>query len=288
MRVAYLGPEGTFTHEALLAARNHGGRPGEAEEPVAEMPAPTIRAAIMAVQQDEADAALVPIENSLEGAVTVTLDTLALEATDVWIAGEIVHPISQCLIARREQDPESLQVVLSHPHASAQCARFLRERCPSAEIRAVSSTAQAVRQVAGSEHAWAALGPRAAAELYGCQVLAQGVEDEEGNETRFAWLTRRSAARTEAAADRSAIVFWGPGAEAPGWLVRCLSEFAYRAVNLTRIESRPLRQGLGSYMFFLDLDGGVEDPAVAEALDALRGHVEVLRVLGSFRLQRTE
>lgn len=289
MRIAYLGPEGTFTHEALLACLS-GMRVPSGAEP---MPLPTIHEAIMTVQEGRAGGALVPIENSLEGSVNVTLDTLALEALDVRIAGEVVHPISQCLIARPGQRLAELTAVLSHPHASAQCAGFLRRRLPGVEVRPAASTAEAVRIVSGSDEPWGALGPRAAAALYGCEVAAEGVQDAAGNETRFAWLTRRDgpptgapAARGEApgetVAAKTAIVFWGPGAEAPGWLVRCLSEFAYRAVNLTRIESRPLRQGLGSYMFFIDLEGAAEEPAVAEALQALGAQVEVLRVLGSF------
>jgi prephenate dehydratase len=278
MRIAYLGPEGTFTHAALLASQ-----PGERQELLA---AATIHEAIMAVQAGAVDEALVPIENSLEGSVNVTLDTLALEAPDVRIVAEVVQPVSQCLIARPGRGAGELRLILSHPQASAQCAAFLRSALPGVEVRAASSTAGAVQAVAASPEPWGALGPRAAAELYGCAVVAEGVEDDPGNETRFAWLARREAPLQRSAPGggpvKTALVFWGPGAEAPGWLVRCLSEFAYRAVNLTRIESRPLRQGLGSYMFFLDLEGEESEPPVAEALEALRGQVQTLRVLGSF------
>jgi prephenate dehydratase len=138
--------------------------------------------------------------------------------------------------------------------------------------------------VAEREDPWAALGTEVAAERYGCLVLLRGVEDGPGNETRFVWLAAGEAAISdvEAVGWKTSIVFWGVGSDAPGWLVRCLSEFAERGVNLTRIESRPRKQGLGSYMFFLDLEGRADDPSVTGALEGLRNHVAVLRLLGSF------
>jgi prephenate dehydratase len=142
--------------------------------------------------------------------------------------------------------------------------------------------------VAGHAGPWAALGTRLAADRYGCRVLRTGVEDGPENETRFVWLARGddraapAAAEREGSAWKTSTVFWGVGSDAPGWLVRCLAEFADRGVNLTRIESRPRKQGLGNYMFFLDLEGRDSDPNVAAALDGLRRHVEMLRILGSF------
>jgi prephenate dehydratase len=302
MRVAYLGPEGTFTQEALIASV------GEADLNL--VPLATIHDAVMAVQDGSVDRALVPIENSLEGSVNATLDALAIEADDVTIVGEVIHPIRQCLIARTEIGLSQIEVVVSYPHASAQCARFLRRHLPDAELLAGSSTAEAVRTVAASERPWAALGNRLAAQRYGCRVLRAGVEDVAGNQTRFVWLGPIGApaggpggesapAGGESGAPggesgapaagseprglwKTAIVFWGAGSEAPGWLVACLSEFADRGVNLTRIESRPLKQGLGRYMFFVDLDGRDLEPQVLDALAGLGTHAETLRVLGSF------
>jgi prephenate dehydratase len=184
---------------------------------------------------------------------------------------------------------EDVETVVSHPQANAQCARFIRTRLPGARVLAGSSTAEAVRIVAEHDGPWAALGNRLAADIYGCTVLRAGVEDVADNETRFVWLGPVGA---EAGGPdgpspvrgpwKTAIVFWGVGSEAPGWLVRCLSELADRGVNLTRIESRPRKQGLGRYMFFADMEGRDSEPHVAEALEGLRGHVEVLRVLGSY------
>ena len=281
MRTGYLGPEGTFTQEALLASARDGGL-----ELVA---LPTIYDTVMAVHEGSVERALVPIENSLEGSVNATLDALAMETDDVAIVGEVVHPIRHCLIARAPLELSQIETVVSHPQATAQCARFLRARLPGARVLAGNSTADAVRMVAEREGRWAALGNRLAAERYHCQILRSGVEDLPGNETRFVWLARPGGALGLPGGEehplgpwKTAIVFWGLGAEAPGWLVSCLSEFSQREVNLTRIESRPRKQGLGRYMFFVDLEGAEDQPSVAEALAALKAHVEELRVLGSF------
>ena len=281
MRVAYFGPEGTFTQEALIAAAG--------EQQLELVPEPTIYDTVMAVHFGLVQRALVPIENSLEGSVNATLDALAMETEDVAILGEVIHPIRHCLIARTPLELSEVETVVSHPQATAQCARFIRSRLPHATVLAGASTAEAVRTVAEHDGPWAALGNRLAAERYQCHVLRAGVEDVPDNETRFVWLGPVGAppggpgsAEPLLGPWKTAVVFWGVGAEAPGWLVHCLSEFANREVNLTRIESRPRKQGLGRYMFFLDLEGRDVEPHVADALAGLRAHVEVLRVLGSF------
>jgi prephenate dehydratase len=282
MRVAYFGPEGTFTQEALINAT--AGFDG-----LELVPQPTIYDTVMAVHFGSVQRALVPIENSLEGSVNATLDALAMETEDVAILGEVVHPIRHCLIARTPLELSEIQTVVSHPQATAQCARFIRSRLPHATVMTGASTAEAVRTVAEHDGPWAALGNRLAAERYRCHVLRAGVEDVPDNETRFVWLGPVGAPPgIPGASDpalspfKTAVVFWGVGSEAPGWLVHCLSEFASREVNLTRIESRPRKQGLGRYMFFLDLEGRDIEPHVADALAGLRAHVEALRVLGSF------
>lgn len=286
MRIGYFGPEGTFTEEALLSALGTQGPRDDELVPIA-----TIYDVVMAVHHGDVDRALVPMENSLEGSVNATLDSLAIETEDVAIVGEVVHPIRHCLIARTELDLATIEAVVSHPQANAQCARFIRDHLPQARVltAAGSSTAEAVRVVAEHDGPWAALGNRLAAELYGCVVLLDGVEDVASNETRFVWLARAGETTAESPGSgsergpwKTAIVFWGLGSEAPGWLVRCLSEFAARGVNLTRIESRPRKQGLGRYMFFADLEGRDTEPPVAAAIAGLREHVEALRVLGSY------
>ena len=175
--------------------------------------------------------------------------------------------------------------MVSHPQATAQCARFLREHLPRAEHVSAPSTADAVQSVCESADRRAvALGSRLAAELYDCHVVAENIEDHPDNETRFVWLTRADRVREPGAGAKTSVVFWGGGDESPGWLVDLLSELSSRGVNLTRIESRPRRTGLGHYMFFADLEGPADSPPVSEALAALAGHVDELRVLGSYAL----
>lgn len=277
MRVAFLGPDGTFSDEALRASAGAvlGGADYE------RVPCATVYETVMAVHAGAVERAVVPIENSLEGGVAATLDALAGEAQDVRIAAEVVQAIGHCLIARAGVELAEVRRVVSHPQALAQCARFLRERLPRAESAASASTAEAVRQAAASAEPVAAVGARLSAELYGCRVLAEGIEDRADNLTRFVWLAP-AGAPPDGRPSKTSIVFWGAGDQSPGWLVAVLGELASRGVNLTRIESRPRRVRLGHYMFFADLEGGAEDPRVAEALAALRARVETLRVLGSY------
>ena len=274
MRIAYLGPAGTFTEDALGEAI-----PGGGYEPLRT---PTIHDAILMVERGEAERALVPIENSLEGSVRPTLDALAFDAGAVKIFGEHDYRVRVHLIARKGVRVEDVEAVLSHPQPLAQCQRFLRERFPAVELRSVSSTAAAVRMVSESARPWAALGARAAAELYGCELLLEGVEDQDDNVTRFVWIAPEGAEPEGEGPWKTSLVFSELGADHPGALVDALREFSERGINLTRIESRPLRQGLGRYMFFCDLEGKLGDPAVAEAVEQLRAKAESVRILGSY------
>jgi prephenate dehydratase len=274
-RIAYLGPSGTFTEDALRTAAADG--PGF--EPLLTG---TIADAILAVEGGEADRAFVPFENSIEGGVAATLDTLALEAGAVTIVGEFDYPVRISLITREELPLGDIGVVLSHPQASAQCGRFIREHLPEAEVRAAASTAEAVRTVSEAAEPWAALGAHSTAGLYDCVVLREGVEDSEDNVTRFVWIAPPGTEPGGEGDWKTSLVFAELGEDHPGALVEALLEFSEREINLTRIESRPLRQGLGRYMFFIDLDGGVSDPEVAAAIDGLRGKAESVRVLGSY------
>ena len=280
MKLGYLGPEGTYSHQALLES----GVAGEAYA------LPTLYDTVMAVQEGVVEAALVPIENSLEGSVNVTLDTLATDAADVAIVGETVCEIRNCLIAARALELAAIETVYSHPQANAQCAHFLRTRLGGARVISTSSTAEAVRSVtADPAAAHAALGNRLAASLYGGEILLEDVDDHDGNQTRFVWLARAGegehvrALIAPGGEAKTSIVFWGAGDASPGWLVGCLAELADRGISLTRIESRPRRIGLGHYMFFADFEGAAHDELVAAAIDGLRGRCEQVRVLGSYR-----
>lgn len=278
-RFAFLGPPGTYCEEALLAFAD--GAPVEGRPHASE------REAILALEAGDVARAVVPIENALEGAVTGTLDTLALDARDVRILDEVVLPIEHCLVAAPGTDLEDVRVVVSHPQALAQCRRFVTGELGALE-QAATSTAEAVRSIV-DQPGHAAIGTARAAELYGARVLRRGIEDEHGNVTRFVLLGRRDDPSVPGHAGgphRTTVVFWGGGDEAPGWLVRCLSEFAFRGVSLSKIESRPRKLGLGHYLFVLDAEGAEDDEPVAGALEGLAKHCQVVRVLGSYPAAR--
>jgi prephenate dehydratase len=272
--VAYLGPAGTNTDEALRAS---------ADGEVTADPRTTVHDAIMAVESGETELAVVPIENSLEGGVAATLDALAGDADNVRIVREVVYPIHHQLIASGPIELTAIERVLSHPQAIGQCTEFLRERLGHAEIAGATSTAEAVRTVGESGRPWAAIGSRLAADLYGGSVIAERVEDRADNVTRFVWLAHSDRTQPAAAGPaKTSIVFWGFNDASPGALVSVLRELSDREINLTKIESRPRRVRLGHYMFFADLEGGLAEPHIAEALRALGERVETLKVLGSY------
>ena len=243
---------------------------------------PTVHDAIVAVERGEAERAFVPFENSTEGSVRSTLDTLAFETAAAAIVGEHDFAVHAHLIAREGVALEKVAAVLSHPQPLAQCAGFLRENLPGIERREVSSTAEAVRMVGESVRPWAAIGARSAAELYGCVVLREGIEDQADNVTRFVWIAASGEPPAAGSPARTSLVFSELGQDHPGALVDALREFSARGINLSRIESRPARQGLGRYMFFCDLEGSLNDEVVAEAIAALRAKAESVRILGSY------
>jgi len=283
VRIAYLGPAGTFTEDALMAQSSLGAHDA--------MRTATVRDAILAVQEGRAERAFVPFENSIEGSVRQTLDTLSLDAPDVSILGEYDHPVSIALIAREPVDPSEISTVISHPQPLAQCARFIQRVLPGAETQTAESTAEAVRTVRDSPATTAALGTRSAAALYDCVVLRDAVEDEPGNVTRFVWIGL-TGALGEAGADdeepgwKTTVVFSELGDDHPGALVAALLEFSSRGVNLTRIESRPRRNELGRYTFSIDLDGAITNRDVAAAIEGLRSQAESVRLLGSYPISR--
>ena len=284
-RVGYLGPEGTFSEQALLTSAASG-----AVEPV---PLETIYDAVMQLRAGEVEWAIVPIENSLDGSVSVTLDLLA-GASELEIVAEALLLVRHSLIAAAPVELSEIDTVLSHPQVPGQCERFLRSELAHARILPAASTAEAVRIVTSRpQRGHAALGTALAARIYGGTVIREGVQDSDENETRFVWLARAGQG-TEPPLDASAsgewktsLLFWGRGAERPGWLVRCLDEFARRDINLTKIESRPRRKRLGTYMFFADLSGHPREPSVGEAIAGVAAVCQEVRVLGSYRAAAT-
>jgi prephenate dehydratase len=267
--VAFLGPEGTFTSEAARRAA-----PGADRRAL-----PTIEEVVEVVRAGGADLGVVPIENSIEGSVNLTLDTLAFGPPGVDIRGEVLLPISMSLLARPVVALGDVKVVRSQPHALAQCRGWLLRHLPGAALEAATSTADAARHVAETTDAEAALGTSFAAERYGLRVLAADVQDRAGNTTRFVTLGTRMAPPT--GRDKtSLVVFFGE--DRPGLLLRILDEFALRGINLTKVESRPTQQQLGQYCIFIDCAGHVGEARLGETLRGVHRHVAQLRVLGSY------
>ncbi len=268
-KVAYLGPRGTFSEEIALGFYR--------EVEGSFTPYATIDAVIRAVASGEAAEGIVPVENSLDGSVNITLDTLAHEV-DLRIFKEMVLPIRHNLLTRA--DTKHINVILSHPQALAQCRSYLRENYPGAELVAVESTAAAAYQVASGAKNHAAIGSLRAAGLYSLAVIAADIQDNPHNSTRFIVLVRDGKIASEAARKTSLIC--QINGEKPGSLHDILGEFARRQVNLTKIESRPARTGLGQYIFFLDAEGSLEDGNVRASVEAVREKSLWFKSLGSY------
>jgi prephenate dehydratase len=269
MRVAYLGPPGTFSEEAV--ARCDLARGGG-------VPQATFAEAYAAVRRGEVEAALLPIENSIEGSVGATLDLLVHEPGPL-IRREVLVPVRQHLLAPRGTRLEDLRRVLSHPQPFGQCSRFLREKLPGAALEPTHSTADAARQVAAGAPGAAAIGSRAAADRYGLEILAESIQDVDENVTRFVLLAQADEAPT--GTDRTSIAFT-LDRDRPGGLYEVLGEFARRGINLSKVESRPMKQALGHYVFFLDFEGHRLDASGADALAGVRALVHRLHLLGSY------
>lgn len=282
MKVGYLGPAGTFSEQAMQESLDLAELEGESEI----VPLATVHDVVSAVQSGLVDRAIAPIENSVEGGVNEVIDALVHDAPGVSIIAEYVLEISPCLIAREGTKLSDVTTVYSHPQSLAQCASFLRRELPDAQLQPSNSTAAAVEHVLASDQPSAALASPAAANQGGGVVLAESVADHELLATRFIWLSREAdGTKRDSESGKSAIIFSGAGDGTPGWLLDCLSEFASRSVNLTRIESRPARLELGQYIFLIDIDGRVDVPGpAADALAGLAAHCQQVRVLGSYAI----
>jgi prephenate dehydratase len=272
--VGFLGPAGTFADEALIALKGTGHE---------GTPLPTIGDCFDAVLRGEVDECLVPLENSIEGSVNESLDRLAHEAGRVVVRAEIVHHVRHHLIAAPGIERAEVTRVLSHPHALAQCRRFLRSELAGAQVSAANSTAEAVKSAVETGGGAAAIGSRRAAELYGGAVLAEDIADAPDSRTRFVLIGTEPAPATGPGRFTTLIVC-ALNRDRPGALLAILQEFAMRAVNLTKLESRPAKTGLGSYIFFIDIEGSRErDLSIDAAISAIemQGVAEVT-VLGAF------
>ncbi len=271
MRIAYLGPEGTFSEEAALA---QALRDGADLVPLASIPA-----LVSAVETGLTERAILPIENSLEGTVSATVDLLIHE-TDLKICGERALPVRHFLIVAPGTRLETVTSVTSHPQALAQCRRFLERCLPGAGQVAALSTAAAVAEVTRAvDPTRAAIGTLRAAEIYGAEVLARDIQDNHNNVTRFVVLAREDAPPT--GRDKTSFCF-SVLKNVPGALHDVLGELATARIQMTKIESRPMKSALGDYYFLVDVEGHRQDPVIADALERIRAKTAMLKVFGSY------
>lgn len=271
--VAFLGPFGTFTEQALRSQADLAN--GELN------PMRTVPDVLDAVSAGTVDFGFVPIENSIEGMVNFTLDALAFDH-ELVVTREVVLDIHLCLAAASGTTLESLTDVLSIPVATAQCHRYLREHLPEVTMRAAPSTAGAAKLIADDPRpGFGAIAPRVAADLYGLEVLAEDIEDEEGNQTRFV-LVSRDGGPSATGHDRTGLVVF-QRADEPGSLISILQEFAARRINLTHLISRPIKDGgLGEYCFIILAEGHVADDLLADAMRALHAKQGSVKWFGSW------
>lgn len=268
-RVGYLGPKGTFSHEAL---KKYIGSKKCVSVDFASIPE-----IFMAFAQNMLDEAVVPLENSIEGAVNATMDMISQD-TGLMIKAEIIIPVRACLLAKKGTDIADIRFVLSHPQPLGQCRRFLCSSMSHAQTKAVSSTAAAAEEAAAGSGDIAAIASRTAAEVYGLDILKEDIQDQDNNFTRFIIIAKDDAART--GNDKTSIVF--STEDAPGSLYRVLGIFSLWDINMTRIESRPAKNKLGRYIFFVDIEGHREDENLRDALTMVKKKTSFLRILGSY------
>ncbi len=270
MRIAFLGPVGTFSEEAAMRVAGEG----DTLIPFASFPA-----LISAVEADVADVAVLPVENSIEGSVSGTLDLLIHE-TALQICREVVIPVRHCLVTVPGAEITGIKTVHSHPQALGQCRRFLERVLPNSHQTAALSTAGAVEEVVKrGDPTVAAIGPARAAETYGAEILARNIEDNHQNVTRFVALAERDHPQT--GKDKTSLTI-AVRSNVPGSLFAVLEELAADSIQMTRLESRPAKNVLGEYYFLIDIEGHRLDPQIASALERMRAKTDIFKVFGSY------
>ena len=269
-RISYLGPEGTFTDHAAHIYASDGDE---------RVPYPEMNLVVGALENGEVDEAVVPIENSVGGAVIDTVDFL-VRSEDARIKGELLLKIEQCLIAQPSTELGDIRSVVSKPEALSQCRIFLDTHLADATRIGAPSTVEAVMSVKTGGTERAAIGPRRAAELVGLPILADNIQDRQNNVTRFVILADEDHEPT--GDDKTSIVFSFMNRDSPGQLHSALGPFARREINLAKIESRPTGEELGNYVFLMDIKGHRTDTIIAEALSELLDIASFVKVMGSY------
>jgi prephenate dehydratase len=276
-RLAFFGPAGTFTEEAAL---KYDAREGRGSTLTAM---PTITGVYTSVQSGMADEGVVPIENSLEGSVPETLDVLVQSDNPLVIRDEITIPIDHCLLVKPGTQTNDVEAIYAHPQALGQCRAFIEKCFPKALVDAALSNAAAVEEMMSKERS-AAIGPKRAAELYGAEVLAQGIQDRSPNLTRFVILAAKDHEPT--GDDKTSLALAFATEDRPGLLVASMQEFSERGINLSKIESRPSKERLGTYIFLIDVAGHASEAKLAEAISQIKEKCSFFRVLGSYPRHR--
>jgi prephenate dehydratase len=282
LNIGYLGPAGTFSE---LAARYYIEEKIKKEmsenkhhEEAVLTPFSSLQKVLLAVEKGIVTAGIVPLENSVEGAVNQTLDLLAHNFFKIYFQKEIILAVIHHLLVRPGTKPSSLKQIISHPQALAQCRNYIEQNFPDVETIETSSTTSAAALVAGSHEPWAAIGTTLAAENNGLQILASNINDYPDNATRFIVVGLEDNEQVPGCKTSVIVTI----KDRPGALYSILAEFARRNINLTRIESRPAKRKLGDYLFFIDFLGHRLDKNVHEALDEIIKHTLSLRILGSY------
>lgn len=270
MKIGFLGPKGTFSQEAMEDYIK--GKDGYVPQDYS-----TIADVILAVENGEVEEAIAPIENSLEGAINVTLDMLAADV-DLKIKAEVVITINQNLLVKKGTRFEDIKCILSHPQPIGQCRKYINDNFPGAQVKHVYSTAEAAEEVAKGGNDMAAIGSFTSAKVYGLEVLAPKIQDGDNNLTRFVVISKEDSART--GNDKTSIVF--STEDRPGSLYRILDIFNLWDVNMTRIESRPAKNQLGRYIFFVDVMGYKDDENVRDAITMIKRRTSFFKFLGSY------
>ena len=275
--IAYLAPRGTYSDEAarIFASKMNCENPEFIQ-------CPSFNEIYDAVERGKCMFGVMPMENSLEGAVTATLDAFAFRS-GVSIVGSVILNIHHCLLLNPEATFEDITTIASHPQGMGQCRRYLNEHFPTKKRISASSTAEAAQMASEDKHI-AAIASKFAGELFDCRLEEEGVEDHWGNQTQFVLIARQGHPPVIEGSKLKTSLALFLDADKPGALLMILSEFAYAGINLTKIQSRPTKQGLGNYMFFVDIDGSQNDVAVKTALDCLRLKLREVKVLGTYPL----
>lgn len=268
--LGYLGPSGTFSHQAALDWSSGNEETIEFK---------TINAAIHAVNDGKIDRAIVPIENSIEGAVNVTLDMLAFDV-NLHITGEYILKISQNLLAAPDTDAGRIKTIVSHPQAVGQCMKILSTKYSYANTEYADSTAAAAKLAAASDGDIACIGSKALADIYGLDIIEPDCGDDKSNSTRFVIIEKAPSVKVTDR-DKSSIAFTLDNR--PGSLYEALELFSESNINMTKIESRPVKTHLGTYVFFIDIDGNIDDADIYFALDRVKQHTSFYKFLGSYR-----